>query len=258
MGDAARSDAAPVARAPAVRGPRFRLLAERGRPGAPGAAPQADPLRQPGRRPLPLLRRGDRGPGPGSRPPVRTAAGRHLPGTDPAAGRHRHARRRGDPPRPQRLRRRIRRPDRARHQVRQVQAPSAAPDRHHRPEQVPAALRRAHARPAGTRPAADRPRLPAALRTDLGDIPRPHRQCRAETALAGCRPRIHDLRHSFAVATLLGWHRSGADVQAMLPRLSAYLGHADPRHTYAYLSAAPELLALAAGRLQASQEEQTR
>lgn len=73
-----------------------------------------------------------------------------------------------------------------------------------------------------------------------------------------CRPRIHDLRHSFAVATLLGWHRSGADVQAMLPRLSAYLGHADPRHTYAYLSAAPELLALAAGRLQASQEEETR
>jgi len=44
----------------------------------------------------------------------------------------------------------------------------------------------------------------------------------------------------------------------MLPRLSAYLGHADPRHTYAYLSAAPELLALAAGRLQASQEEQAR
>ena len=70
--------------------------------------------------------------------------------------------------------------------------------------------------------------------------------------------RIHDLRHSFAVAALLSWHRSGADVQAMLPRLSAYPGHADPRHTYAYLSAAPELLALAAGRLQASQEEQAR
>jgi integrase len=70
-----------------------------------------------------------------------------------------------------------------------------------------------------------------------------------------CRPRIHDLRHSFAVATLLGWHRSGADVQVMLPRLSAYLGHADPRHTYAYLPAAPELMALAAGRLQAFQEE---
>ena len=74
---------------------------------------------------------------------------------------------------------------------------------------------------------------------------------------AACRPRIHDLRHSMAVATLLGWHRSGADVQAMMPRLSAYLGHADPRHTYAYMSAAPELLALAAGRLQAFQEEES-
>jgi integrase len=72
-----------------------------------------------------------------------------------------------------------------------------------------------------------------------------------------CRPRIHDLRHSMAVATLLAWHRSGADVQAMMPRLSAYLGHADPRHTYSYMSAAPELLALAAARLQASQEEET-
>jgi integrase/recombinase XerD len=69
-----------------------------------------------------------------------------------------------------------------------------------------------------------------------------------------CRPRIHDLRHSMAVATLLAWHRSGADVQAMMPRLSAYLGHADPRHTYSYMSAAPELLALAAGKLQALEE----
>src|ERR1035441_10650208 len=72
-----------------------------------------------------------------------------------------------------------------------------------------------------------------------------------------CRPRIHDLRHSFAVATLLGWHRSGADVQARMPQLSAYLGHSDPRHTYSYMSAAPELLAVAAGRLQAFQEEES-
>jgi integrase len=68
-------------------------------------------------------------------------------------------------------------------------------------------------------------------------------------------PRIHDLRHSFAVATLLDWYRDGADVQAMLPRLSTYLGHADPKHTYWYLSAAPELLALAADRLNAHQEK---
>lgn len=68
---------------------------------------------------------------------------------------------------------------------------------------------------------------------------------------AACRPRIHDMRHSFAVASLLEWYRRGDDVQAMLPRLSTYLGHCDPRHTYWYLSAAPELLALAGERLEA-------
>lgn len=72
----------------------------------------------------------------------------------------------------------------------------------------------------------------------------------------GCTPRIHDLRHTFAVTTLLGWYRDGTDVPAMLPRLSTYLGHADPKHTYWYLSAAPELLALAAGRLEAHQAAQ--
>jgi integrase/recombinase XerD len=65
-------------------------------------------------------------------------------------------------------------------------------------------------------------------------------------------PRIHDLRHTFAVATLLGWYRAGDDVEARLPILSAYLGHRDPRSTYWYLSAAPELLALAASRLERS------
>jgi integrase/recombinase XerD len=64
-----------------------------------------------------------------------------------------------------------------------------------------------------------------------------------------CTPRIHDLRHSFAVATLLDWYARGDDVQALLPRLSTYLGHTDPKHTYWYLHAAPELLTLAAHRL---------
>ncbi len=66
------------------------------------------------------------------------------------------------------------------------------------------------------------------------------------------RPRIHGLRHSFAVHTLISWYRDGKDVQAWLPRLSTYLGHRDPRFTYRYLSATPELLALAAGRLEAT------
>lgn len=68
---------------------------------------------------------------------------------------------------------------------------------------------------------------------------------------ATCRPRPHDLRHSFAVRTLLGWYRDGADVQARLPLLSTYLGHVHPGSTYWYLSAAPELLTLVAGRLDA-------
>jgi integrase/recombinase XerD len=68
---------------------------------------------------------------------------------------------------------------------------------------------------------------------------------------ASCRPRVHDFRHSFAVATLLGWYRDGADVPALLPRLSTYLGHTDPKHTYWYLSAAPELMAQAGQRLDA-------
>lgn len=66
------------------------------------------------------------------------------------------------------------------------------------------------------------------------------------------RPRVHDFRHSFAVRTLLEWYRAGEDIEARLPTLSTYLGHRDPRSTYWYLSAAPELLALAAGRLELS------
>ena len=63
-------------------------------------------------------------------------------------------------------------------------------------------------------------------------------------------PRPHDLRHTFAVNTLLGWYRAGEDVAAKLPLLSTYLGHVDPAATYWYLSAAPELLGLAAERLE--------
>jgi integrase len=66
----------------------------------------------------------------------------------------------------------------------------------------------------------------------------------------GCRPRLHDLRHRFAIETLLRWYRDGLDVQPRLPALSTYLGHADPGHTFWYLSATPELLGLAVQRLE--------
>ena len=69
---------------------------------------------------------------------------------------------------------------------------------------------------------------------------------------ARCRPRLHDFRHGFACATLEDWYRSGVDVQPRLPLLSTYLGHIDPASTYWYLSGKPELLALAAERLEAS------
>jgi integrase len=74
--------------------------------------------------------------------------------------------------------------------------------------------------------------------------------CGIASGRSARRPRIHDLRHSFAVRTMLGWYRAGEDVQALLPRLSTYLGHVDPSSTYWYLSAAPELLSLAAERLE--------
>jgi len=78
------------------------------------------------------------------------------------------------------------------------------------------------------------------------------RRARLGPRSATCRPRPHDLRHSFAVRTLLGWYRDGADVAACMPLLSTYLGHVHPGNTYWYLSAAPELLTLVAARLDAT------
>lgn len=62
------------------------------------------------------------------------------------------------------------------------------------------------------------------------------------------RPRLHELRHTFAVRTLLHWYRTEDNIQAKIPSLSTYMGHREPACTYWYLSAAPELLALAAAR----------
>jgi integrase len=66
---------------------------------------------------------------------------------------------------------------------------------------------------------------------------------------ARCRPRIHDLRHSFAVRAMLDAYAAGQDGQARLTLLSTWLGHVHPANTYWYLSASPELMAIAAGRL---------
>lgn len=69
------------------------------------------------------------------------------------------------------------------------------------------------------------------------------------------RPRIHDLRHTFAVQTLIAWYHAGLDVERHLPVLSTYLGHVQPSGTYWYLSAVPELLHIVARRLEASPGE---
>ncbi len=63
-------------------------------------------------------------------------------------------------------------------------------------------------------------------------------------------PRLHDLRHRFAVTTLLRWYGDGEDIERRLPVLSAYLGHVEVRNTYWYLSACPQLLAAATKRLE--------
>jgi integrase/recombinase XerD len=63
------------------------------------------------------------------------------------------------------------------------------------------------------------------------------------------RPRVHDLRHSFAVRALVSAYRAGIDVETRMLALSTYLGHVNPTDTYWYLSASPELIELVAERL---------
>lgn len=71
------------------------------------------------------------------------------------------------------------------------------------------------------------------------------------------RPRLHDLRHTFAVKTLCEWYRAGVDVEPRLAALSTYLGHVSPTSTYWYLTATPDLLSLAGDRLEHSWKVQS-
>lgn len=99
---------------------------------------------------------------------------------------------------------------------------------------------------------------PAGTRLIYCNVHATFRQLRADAGLtarsSACRPRIHDLRHRFAVQMLLDWYREGVDVQPRLPLLSTYMGHTHPRHTFWYLQAAPELMAIAGQLLEAAQE----
>jgi integrase len=64
-------------------------------------------------------------------------------------------------------------------------------------------------------------------------------------------PRLHDLRHSFAVGTLLRWYRAGVDPAARLHHLATFLGHVDPASTAVYLTITADLLREANRRFEA-------
>jgi integrase len=68
-------------------------------------------------------------------------------------------------------------------------------------------------------------------------------------------PRVHDLRHAFVVRRMLAWHAEGIDIDQAMLGLSTYVGHAMVTNTYWYLSAVPELMALAAGRFESFQSQ---
>ena len=86
----------------------------------------------------------------------------------------------------------------------------------------------------------------AAVSQDMG-LREVQRFCRH-----GRGPRIHDLRHTFAVRTIMEWYRKGLDPDREMLRLSTYLGHVKPDHTYWYIEAVPELLELASTRAERS------
>jgi integrase/recombinase XerD len=112
--------------------------------------------------------------------------------------------------------------------------------------------RRDRPRPAGPTEAL----LPsnAGTRLRISDVQTAFRALRTRAGIrprsATCRPRLHDMRHSFAVRTLLDAYRTDDDAGPRIATLSTYLGHVDPGKTYWYLDAAPELMALAGQRLQ--------
>ncbi|MDQ3677388.1 MAG: tyrosine-type recombinase/integrase [Actinomycetota bacterium] len=110
-----------------------------------------------------------------------------------------------------------------------------------------------------------KPATPAFFVTDQGR--RPHQTVfwqtfRALIKQAGLegrgqrvRPRPHDLRHTFAVRTLIGWYRSGEQIDQRMPALSTYVGHVSPESTYWYLQSVPELIELVSERLDRTTEE---
>jgi integrase/recombinase XerD len=88
------------------------------------------------------------------------------------------------------------------------------------------------------------------LRDNVSTVfPRLVREAGLESANRIRPPRLHDLRHTFAVRCLVSWYQQDLDVEQRLPLLSTWMGHTSPRDTYWYLSGVPELLELVAERI---------
>ena len=100
---------------------------------------------------------------------------------------------------------------------------------------------------------------PGGTRLSYGNVSYPFAKLRRAAGItqrpSGRLPRIHDLRHTFAVNTLVRWYRQDLDIVSQLPALSTYLGHCNPAGTYWYLSATPELFGIAARRLERAREQ---
>jgi integrase/recombinase XerD len=111
-------------------------------------------------------------------------------------------------------------------------------------------------RPAPPGPAAEAPFFTMRTGTRLNKYTidecflRVRQEAGVRRAGARYQPRLHDLRHTFAVHRLTSWYRQGVDVQKLLPQLSVYLGHVQLASTQVYLSMTPELLAEANGRFE--------
>jgi integrase len=103
---------------------------------------------------------------------------------------------------------------------------------------------------------ANRCRLPA--NTAGGTLAKLYRRAGLKPARGRIGPRPYDLRHTFAVHRLTRWYRNGVDLHGRLPWLSAYLGHVDLLGTETYLTATPELIALAGSRFHRRYEQRRR
>ena len=102
---------------------------------------------------------------------------------------------------------------------------------------------------------------PSGLRLHRGTVwhefDRLRRHCGLDYDTLGRAARIHDLRHTFVLRTLVNWYQEDTDVEAQLPLLATFLGHVEPSSTYWYFEAAPQLLALAEQRLERTWEERS-